>query len=70
MNKLINLINEFGATFLPKNKINFPLTLISSEIPLGSSRPESVTVTRRPGISYKETPSDKSKNLCLGSTSR
>ena len=35
MKKLINVINEFGATFLPKNKINFPLTLISSEIPLG-----------------------------------
>ena len=28
-------MSEFGATFLPKNKTNFPLTLISSEIPIG-----------------------------------
>jgi len=35
MTKLIDLISEFGATFLPKNKTNFPLTLISSEIPIG-----------------------------------
>jgi 3-phosphoshikimate 1-carboxyvinyltransferase len=35
MSKLIALMNEFGATFLPKNKSNFPLTLISSEIPIG-----------------------------------
>ena len=35
MTKLIGLMNKFGATFLPKNKSNFPLTLISSEIPIG-----------------------------------
>ena len=35
MAKLINLMSEFGTTFLPKNKTNFPLTLISSEIPMG-----------------------------------
>ena len=35
MSKLIDLMGEFGVTFLPKNKINFPLTLISSEIPIG-----------------------------------
>tara|TARA_B110000211_G_scaffold41687_1_gene43317 strand:+ start:2949 stop:4307 length:1359 start_codon:yes stop_codon:yes gene_type:complete len=35
MIKLINLLSGFGATFLPKNKKNFPLTLISSEIPVG-----------------------------------
>ena len=35
MGKLISLMSEFGATFLPKNKSSFPLTLISSEIPLG-----------------------------------
>ena len=35
MAKLINLMSEFGTTFLPKNKTNFPLTLISSEIPVG-----------------------------------
>ena len=35
MAKLISLMGEFGTTFLPKNKKNFPITLISSEIPLG-----------------------------------
>jgi len=34
MGKLINLLSEFGATFLPKNKTSFPLTLISSDIPM------------------------------------
>ncbi len=35
MKNLINLMSEFGARFLPKNKFNFPLKLISSEIPIG-----------------------------------
>jgi 3-phosphoshikimate 1-carboxyvinyltransferase len=35
MSKLINLMSEFGATFLPPNKNNFPITLVSSEIPIG-----------------------------------
>jgi 3-phosphoshikimate 1-carboxyvinyltransferase len=35
MSKLIALMNKFGTTFLPKNKSTFPLTLISSEIPIG-----------------------------------
>jgi 3-phosphoshikimate 1-carboxyvinyltransferase len=35
MAKLINLMSDFGTTFIPKNKTNFPLTLISPEIPIG-----------------------------------
>ncbi len=35
MKKLIYLMSEFGATFLPKNKYYFPLKLISSQIPIG-----------------------------------
>ena len=35
MKDLINLMSEFGAKFLPKNKFSFPLKLISSEIPIG-----------------------------------
>ncbi len=35
MKKLILLMSEFGAEFLPKNKFNFPLKLISTEIPVG-----------------------------------
>jgi 3-phosphoshikimate 1-carboxyvinyltransferase len=35
MKKLINLMTKFGAFFLPKTKFNFPLKLISSEMPVG-----------------------------------
>jgi len=34
MKKLIKIMSEFGAEFLPKNKFNFPLKLISTEIPV------------------------------------
>ncbi len=35
MKSLIKLMNKFGAHFYPKNKFNFPLKLISSEMPVG-----------------------------------
>ena len=35
MSQLINVMSQFGATFLPRNKLNLPITLISSEIPIG-----------------------------------
>ncbi len=35
MKKLIDLMSEFGAEFYPKNKFNFPIKLISTEMPLG-----------------------------------
>ena len=35
MEKLIELMSQFGAEFQPKNKINFPLKLISTEMPVG-----------------------------------
>ena len=35
MKKLIQLMSEFGAEFLPKNKFNFPLKFISTEMPVG-----------------------------------
>ena len=35
MKKLINLMSEFGASFLPKNKFNFPLQMTSSNLPVG-----------------------------------
>ena len=35
MSKLTGLMSKFGTTFLPKKKLTFPLTLISSEIPIG-----------------------------------
>jgi 3-phosphoshikimate 1-carboxyvinyltransferase len=35
MLKLINLLSTFGASFYPPKKNNFPLTLVSSEMPIG-----------------------------------
>ena len=35
MGKLIDLMEKFGAYFFPKNKNNFPLKMISSEMPIG-----------------------------------
>ncbi len=35
MKKLIELMSEFGAEFFPKNKFNFPLRFISTEVPIG-----------------------------------
>ncbi len=35
MEKLISLMSKFGATFIPKKKVKFPLKIISSKIPLG-----------------------------------
>ena len=28
-------MSEFGATFLPKKKYNFPLKMISTDMPIG-----------------------------------
>ena len=35
MKKLIELMSKFGAEFQPKNKFNFPLKMISTEMPIG-----------------------------------
>ena len=35
MKKLINLMSKFGVIFLPRNKYNFPLKMISSQLPVG-----------------------------------
>ncbi len=35
MKKLIELMSEFGAIFLPQKKFNFPLKIISSDMPVG-----------------------------------
>ena len=51
MSTLINLLSRFGATFYPRNKTFFPLTLVSSSIPIG--------------ISYKAGVSAQLKSACL-----
>jgi len=35
MKELIKIMSKFGAEFIPKNKFNFPLKLISTEMPVG-----------------------------------
>ena len=35
MKKLIELMSQFGAFFFPKNKMTFPLRLISTSMPIG-----------------------------------
>ena len=35
MKKIIELMSEFGAFFLPKNKFKFPLKMISHKLPIG-----------------------------------
>lgn len=35
MSKLFNIMVKFGASFYPKNKKNLPITLVSSEMPIG-----------------------------------
>tara|TARA_Y100001936_G_scaffold152617_1_gene148835 strand:+ start:3536 stop:4873 length:1338 start_codon:yes stop_codon:yes gene_type:complete len=35
MKELCKILQEFGAQYFPKNKFNFPLTLVSSELPVG-----------------------------------
>ena len=34
MKKLFDLMSEFGASFLPKNKFNFPVRLLSTKLPI------------------------------------
>ena len=35
MKKTIKAMEEFGAEYFPKNKFHFPLTMVSSELPIG-----------------------------------
>ena len=35
MKNLIEIMSKFGATFLPERKFNFPLKLISTDMPIG-----------------------------------
>ena len=35
MKKIIKVMEEFGAEYFPKNRFNFPLTMVSSELPIG-----------------------------------
>ena len=50
MKKLIDLMSEFGAEFLPKNKFNFPLKFISTEMPIGISYKSGVSAQLKSAV--------------------
>ncbi len=50
MKKLILLMSEFGAEFLPKNKYKFPLKLISTEMPIGISYKSGVSAQLKSAV--------------------
>ncbi len=52
MKKIINLMSRFGATFLPKNKLNFPLRMISSEMPIGINYKANVSAQLKSAVIF------------------
>ena len=50
MKKLINLMTEYGATFLPTNKVNFPLKIISTDMPVGISYKSGVSAQLKSAV--------------------
>lgn len=52
MKKLIDLMSEFGATFLPKDKFNFPLKMISSEMPVGINYKSGVSAQLKSAVIF------------------
>ena len=82
MKKLINLMSQFGATFYPRNKQNFPLKFISSKIPIGFTYNAGVSAQLKSAVilaglnSYgnttlveKEKSRDHTENMILNNTS-
>ena len=52
MRKLFKLMNEFGATFLPKDKFNFPVKLISSKMPVAINYKSGVSAQLKSAIIF------------------
>ena len=81
MKKLIDLMSAFGASFTPKTKINFPLKIVSSKMPIGISYKAGVSAQLKSAVifaglnSYGETKiteneksRDHTENMLLGNT--
>ena len=51
MRKLINLMSEFGARFLPDKKNTFPLKMISTEMPVGINYNAGVSAQLKSAVS-------------------
>ena len=52
MKKLILLMSEFGATFLPENKFTFPLRIISSNMPIGINYKSGVSAQLKSAVIF------------------
>ncbi len=52
MKKLIELMSEFGATFLPKNRYTFPLRIISSSMPIGINYKSGVSAQLKSAVIF------------------
>ena len=52
MKSLIELMSKFGAYFLPKNKFNFPLKLVSTEMPIGISYKAGVSAQLKSAVMF------------------
>ena len=81
MKKLIDLMSAFGASFSPKTKINFPLKIVSSKMPIGINYKAGVSAQLKSAVifaglnSYGETKiteneksRDHTENMLLGNT--
>ena len=81
MKKLINLMSKFGAFFLPKNKFNFPLKLISTRMPIGINYKAGVSAQLKSAVIFaglnsygnteiieKEKSRDHTENMLLDNT--
>ena len=52
MKSLINLMEKFGAKFLPKGKLNFPLKLISANMPVGINYKSGVSAQLKSAVIF------------------
>ena len=81
MKKLIDLMSAFGASFTPKTKINFPLKIVSSKMPIGINYKAGVSAQLKSAVifaglnSYGETKiieneksRDHTENMLLSNT--
>ena len=70
MRKIIEPMQEFGATFMPKKKNNFPLTLISSEIPIGIKYKAEVSAQLKSAVIFAGLNSNGTTNIIEEKMSR
>ena len=52
MKKLLDILSQFGATFLPKGKVNFPLKIISSNFPVGLNYKSGVSAQLKSAVIF------------------